>query len=313
MTADVLRPNMTVQSAMRTTIRTCKEIAALISKHTDGQGNGVHKTDIAALGLIQLSDTSTAIRDVIKPALGLVVQGSKKVLIGDTTYCYGASRYIVISVDLPLCAFATEATCDRPYLGLTLDLDPVQLSDVVSQTPALTAEKELVRGWSISDAKVPLLDCFLKLVALLDTPQDIHFLAPLLIREIHYRLLVGEQSEAARQIATSSSNMQSIARAITLLKTHFAESIRIEELAEQVNMSSASLHRHFKAVTAMSPLQYQKQIRLLKARHLMLAENVDAASTAYQVGYESPSQFSREYSRLFGAPPIRDIERLRIV
>jgi transcriptional regulator GlxA family with amidase domain len=157
------------------------------------------------------------------------------------------------------------------------------------------------------------MDCFLKLVKLLDTPQDIPFLAPLVIREIYYRLLVGEQSEAVRQIATSGSNMQNIAKAIKLIKTNFAKPIRIEDLAEQVNMSSSSLHRHFKAVTSSSPLQYQKQLRLLKARHLMLAENADAASTAYQVGYESPSQFSREYSRMFGASPIRDIERLRLV
>ncbi|MEO1444920.1 MAG: helix-turn-helix domain-containing protein, partial [Cyanobacteria bacterium J06635_11] len=147
---------------------------------------------------------------------------------------------------------------------------------------------------------------------LLDTPQDIPFLAPLIIREIYYRLLMGEQGEAIRQIATAGSNMQRIASAIERLKADFAQSLRVEALAEQANMSASSFHRHFKAVTSMSPLQYQKQLRLLEARRLMLAEDADATHAAYQVGYESPSQFSREYSRMFGAPPIQDIQRLRI-
>ena len=255
----------------------------------------------------------TAMRDVSEPTLAIVVQGRKEVLLGEETYRYGVAQYLVISVDLPLCGYATEATPERPYLGLKLDLDPVQLCDIVSQTPPYAAKKESVKGWFISNAAPSLIDCFLKLVKLLDTPQDIPFLAPLIVREIYYRLLVGEQSEAVRQIATSGSNMQNIAKAIALIKTNFAKPMRIEDLAEQVNMSSSSFYRHFKAVTSISPLQYQKQLKLLKARQLMLADNADAASTAYQVGYESPSQFSRESSRMFGAPPIKDIERLRIV
>ncbi|WP_442938174.1 helix-turn-helix domain-containing protein [Nostoc sp.] len=167
-----------------------------------------------------------------------------------------------------------------------------------------------VRGFFVSTAEVSLLDCALRLTRLLDTPRDIPILAPMIIREIHYRLLMGEQSEAVRQIATSGSNMQRIAAVLTRIKTDFTEPLRIEDLAKQARMSPASFHHHFKQVTSMSPLQYQKQLRLLEARRLMLAENSDAAKAAYQVGYESPSQFSREYSRLFGAPPMRDIERL---
>ena len=152
----------------------------------------------------------------------------------------------------------------------------------------------------------------LRLTRLLDTPWDILILAPIIIREIYYRLLTGEQGEAVRQIATSGSNMQRIAEVIKLIKANFTQLMRVEDLAGQARMSPSSFHHHFKQVTSMSPLQYQKQLRLLEARRLMLAENSDAAHAAYQVGYESPSQFSREYSRLFGASPIRDVERLRI-
>ena len=295
-----------------TTVGKCQQIAELISRRTDGKGNGIHGTAISPLEFTRQSNTLTSMHNVSEPILAIVVQGQKKTLIGEETYHYGVAQYLVISVDLPLSGFVTEATPDRPYLGLKLDLDPVQLCEIISQT-STAANQESVKGWFVSDATLPLVDCALKLINLLDTPQDIPFLAPLIIREIYYRLLVSEQSEAVRQIATPSSNMQNIARAIKLIKTNFAKPMRIEDLAEQVNLSSSSLHRHFKAVTSMSPLQYQKQIRLLNARQLMLAENADAASTAYQVGYESPSQFSREYSRMFGAPPIKDIERLRIV
>jgi AraC-like DNA-binding protein len=296
-----------------TTISKCQEIAELVSRLTNDQGNGIHATAIAPLEFTRQSDTFTTMHDVSEPILAIVVQGKKETLLGSETYRYGVAQYLVISVDLPLSGFVIEATAERPYLGLKLDLDPVQLCDIISQTRPYAVKKESVKGWFVSDATLPLIDCALKLVKLLDTPQDIPFLAPLIVREIYYRLLMGEHSEAVRQIATSGSNMQNIAKAIKLIKTNFAKSLRVEDLAEQVNMSSSSLHRHFKAVTSISPLQYQKQLRLLKARHLMLAENADAATTAYQVGYESPSQFSREYSRMFGAPPIKDIERLRIV
>lgn len=194
-----------------------------------------------------------------------------------------------------------------------MNLDPVQLCEIITQTRHHQEKKDnSIKGWFISDASPELIDCAIRLTRLLDTPQDIDFLAPGVIREIYYRLLMGEQSEAVRQVATSGSNMQRIAQVIKLIKTDLSKPMQIENLAEQANMSSSSFYRHFKAVTSMSPLQYQKQVRLLKARQLMLAENANAACAAYQVGYESPSQFSREYSRMFGAPPIKDIERLRI-
>ncbi len=196
---------------------------------------------------------------------------------------------------------------------MKLNLDPIQLCEIIAQTDlSLTQKENPVRGWCVSDAAPPLIDCVIRLTKLLDTPQDIPFLAPLIIREIYYRLLTDQQGEAIRQIAIAGSNMQRIAEVIQQIKVDFTKPLRIEELAEQANMSAASFHRHFKAVTSMSPLQYQKQLRLLTARQMMLAEAIDATQAAYRVGYESTSQFSREYSRMFGAPPIRDMERLRV-
>lgn len=291
----------------------CKELAALITRHTDSQKTGIQKTAIAQLDFMRESFVSTALCGVCEPLLAAVVQGKKAAMLGEETYHYAAAQYLVVSVNLPLSGFVVEATPDRPYLGFKVNLDPRQLCDMIAQIDTETfAGKNSVRGLFVSNADGSLLDCALRLIRLLDTPQDIPILAPLIIREIYYRLLIGEQGEAVRQIATSGSHMHRIAEVIEQIKSNFAQPMRVEELARQVSMSSSSFHHHFKAVTSMSPLQYQKQLRLLEARRLMLAENSDAAHAAYQVGYESTSQFSREYSRMFGAPPIKDIARLRI-
>ncbi len=291
----------------------CEELAALVTRHTDGKGNGLHQTGIENLEFARESLASIPLQNVCEPFLGIIIQGKKEALLGDETYRYGAAQYLVVSVDLPLKGFTVEATPEQPYLGFKLNLDLRQLYDIIADQTSSNASKteNSVRGLFVSNADALLIDCALRLTKLLDTPQDISILAPMIIREIYYRLLIGEQNEAVRQIATSGSNMQRIAEAIQLLKADFTKPMRVETLAEQVNMSSSSFHHHFKAVTSMSPLQYQKQLRLLTARRLMLSENSDATKAAYQVGYESPSQFSREYSRMFGAPPIRDIERLR--
>lgn len=290
----------------------CQELATLVMRHTDANGTIIQPTAIAPLDLTRSDAVSTALHGVYQPILAIVVQGQKEVLLDEERYQYGAGQYLVVSVDLPLSSFVAQATPDQPYLGLKLNLDPMQLCDLVAQMSSSLGKKEnSVRGISVSKVDAEAIECALRLVKLLDTPQHIPMLAPLMIRELYYRLLVGEQGEAVRQIATSGSNMQRIARAIKLIEAEFAQPMRIENLARRVSMSTSSFHQHFKQVTSMSPLQYQKQLRLLEARRLMLAENADATYAAYRVGYESPSQFSREYSRLFGAPPIRDIERLR--
>ncbi|PZD73853.1 HTH-type transcriptional activator RhaS [Acaryochloris thomasi RCC1774] len=271
----------------------------------------MHTTAINQLDLMRES-TAKTLQGVCEPTLAIIVQGKKEVLLNDETYYYGVAQYLVVSVDLPICGFPVEATTSQPYLGLKLTLDPVQLCDIIAQVRPIKDKKEnSVRGLFVNNADLPLIDCATRLTQLLDAPQDIPFLAPMIIREIYYRLLIGEQSEAVRQIATSGSTMQRIAEVLRQINVDFTKPLRVEALAEQANMSSSSFHRHFKEVTSMSPLQYQKQLRLLKARQMMLTESTDAAQTAYQIGYESPSQFSREYSRMFGAPPRRDIERLK--
>jgi AraC-like DNA-binding protein len=305
---------MTIETiSLEAAIRKCTELATLVDRHTDSKGDGLHATAIDRLKFLRESDTSRAMRGMSEPFLAIVVQGKKEVLLNEETYPYGVAQYLVVAVDLPICGFAVEASPARPYLSFAIDLDPVQLCDIIAQINLGSDRKDnAMRGLFVSDAEPSLIDCAIRLTQLLDTPQDIAFLAPTIVREIYYRLLVGEQGEAVRQIATSGSKMHCIAKAIERIKADFAKPLRIETLAEHANMSISSFHRHFKAVTSMSPLQYQKQLRLLTARQMMLVENADATQTAYQVGYESPSQFSREYSRMFGAPPIRDIDRLRV-
>jgi AraC-like DNA-binding protein len=301
-----------------TIVDRCQELATLVTRHTDGKGDGFHKTGIDKLEFQRKStvsnSTCTPLFGITEPIFAILVQGKKKAVLGEEIYLYSATQYIVVSIDLPMSAFIVEASPEKPYLGFKLSLDPLQLCDIITSQASLNISKKenSVRGIFVSTADVPLLDCALRLTKLLDTPQDIPMLAPMIIREIYYRLLMGEQGESVRQIATSGSNMQRIAEVIQLIKADFSQPMRVEKLAEQVSMSPSSFHYHFKEVTSMSPLQYQKQLRLLEARRLMLAENSDASNAAYQVGYESPSQFSREYARMFGAPPIRDIERLRI-
>ncbi len=296
-----------------TSVNRCQELAALLTRHTNNKGNGAYRTGINQLEFIRESSTSIAVHGVHKPLLCIVVQGEKQALLGEETYRYGVAQYLVVSVDLPLSGFVVQATPDKPYLGFSLKLDLAQICDIIAQIRPSTGKKEnSVRGLFVSDADASLIDCAIRLTRLLDTPQDIPFLAPMIIREIYYRLLIGEQGEAVRQIATSGSNMQRVAEVINRIKADFTSSLRVEDLALAADMSPSSFHRHFKEVTSMSPLQYQKQLRLLEARRLMLAENADVTHAAYEVGYTSSSQFSREYSRMFGASPIKDIERLRI-
>jgi AraC-like DNA-binding protein len=293
----------------------CKELAALITRHTEGKGDGFHQTSIDKLQFARESSVASTLAAVSAPMLAIVVQGKKAALLGEETYDYGTGQYLILSVDLPISGFITEATTAQPYLGFKLDLDPRQLGEIITAQASIIASKKetSVRGFFVSTADVPLLDCALRLTKLLDTPQDIPMLAPMITQEIYYRLLMGEQCEAVRQIATSGSNMQRIAAVIQAIKTDFTKRLRIEDLADRAKMSPSSFHYHFKQVTSMSPLNYQKQLKLLEARRLMLVEQSTAATAADLVGYESPSQFSREYARMFGAPPIQDIARLRIL
>lgn len=290
------------------------ELAARIARFTPG--DGVHPTAIAPLWLIRASEPSQPLPSVYEPCLCVVVQGRKRALLADEIYTYDPLNYLVVSVTLPAQGQIIEASPDKPYLCLRIGIDPRVIGELLiqlRQTQAGRAPPKPAgdRGMFLARMSAPLLDAVLRLVRLLDTPHEVPMLAPLALREIHYRVLVGELGRRLRDLCEADSQAQRIGRAIDLLKERYAEPLRIEELANAAYMSPSSLHHRFKAVTAMSPLQFQKQLRLHEARRLMLTEGIEAASAGHRVGYESPSQFSREYRRLFGAPPRREISQLR--
>jgi len=248
---------------------------------------------------------------MLPPSICLIGQGRKRLFLGEETYVYDAQRFLITSVDLPVVAKIIEASGDKPYLGLTMGLDLRLIGQLMLglDMPSVRPSRERL-GIAVSDVSAPLLDAFNRLIRLLETPEDIPALAPLIKQEIFYRLLTGEQGPRLRMITTAGNHSYQISRAIDWLKDNFNKPVKIEELAGKAGLSLSAFHNHFRAMTAMSPLQYQKRMRLNEARRLMLTEHVDASRAAFQVGYESPSQFSREYSRQFGAPPMRDIKNL---
>jgi len=287
-----------------------RELAALIGKYS--KKDGLNDTAIAPLHCFKMSAPSGEMPVLYNASLCLVVQGEKEVMLEDETYHYAASQFLVISVDLPATGHVTVATPEKPYLCLQVDIDPRQLSELITETIRTEVKgAPSERALFVGTTNDQLTDALLRLARLLDTPQDIPLLAPMVLREIYYRLLNGSYGRRIAQIAIHGTKMQRIARVIQRLKTKLSEPIRVEDLAEMAHMSPSSFHFHFKEVTTMSPLQYQKRLRLLEARRLLLVGGTDAASAAYRVGYESASQFSREYSRMFGAPPISDVTNLR--
>ena len=254
-----------------------------------------------------------------EPCICLVAQGAKRVMLGDDEYMYDANHYLISSVGLPVVANVVEASPEVPLLGLALKLDMHMLAQMMvdSNLPIshpvvrpVTRTGRSGRGMRVSEVSMPLLNAFQRLLDLLDSPQDVPVLSPLIHKEILYRLLVGEQGHYLRQLVSTGSHGFQIARAIDWLKKNFIQPLKVDSLARQIGMSTSTFHYHFRAMTSMSPLQYQKWMRLHEARRLMFMEHLDATSAAFQVGYESPSQFSREYRRQFGTPPLRDIKNL---
>jgi AraC-like DNA-binding protein len=267
---------------------------------------------IPRLSLYRAVAPSLPMSVLYEPALCVVVQGRKQAMLGETVYIYDPANYLIVSVDLPMVGGVIAATVEEPYLSLKLSLDAAMLSALLLEMPAeAVSEQKSSAGLALSPLTPDLIDPILRLVRLIDRPADIPMLAPLIEREILYRLLQGPQRAMLRQIAMADSRLSQINRAIGWIKRHYADPFRIETVAEAAHMSPSSFHLHFKAVTSMSPLQYQKQVRLQEARRLILAQHKDAAAAGFAVGYESPSQFSREYRRLFGEPPLRDAARLR--
>ena len=271
-----------------------------------------HITAVPGLSLFRRDEPTGPISGMYEPSVCLVAQGAKRVLLGDDTYVYDAHHYLITSVHLPTVVQIIDASKEKPYLGLRLKLDQREISQLMvdSNLPPPRAQQSS-RGMATGEVTLPLLTAFQRLIDLLVELQDIAILAPIIQREIIYRLLVGDQGARLRQIASAGSQSHQIARAIDWLKGNFTRPLRIDDIATQANMSTSTFHHHFRTLTAMSPLQFQKSLRLNEARRLMLAERLDATTAAFQVGYESASQFSREYSRIFGAPPLRDITNLR--
>lgn len=249
---------------------------------------------------------------LMEPSIVFVVQGAKQLLIGKQSFAYDTERFLLNALDLPASSQVLDANPGRPCLGLVFKLDLQIMAEIIAQSGLQPPRDRAIEGSTVLGVMTPtLLEPFCRLLALLDEPSAIAVLAPLIEREIHFRLLTSDLATRLWQIASVGSQSHRIARAINWLRANYAQPLSINQLATHVQMSVSTLHHHFRLLTAMSPLQYQKWLRLSEARRLMLNERFDAASAAFQVGYESPSQFSREYGRLFGVPPKRDIAELR--
>ncbi|WP_423798080.1 AraC family transcriptional regulator N-terminal domain-containing protein [Neobacillus sp. SAB-20_R2A] len=286
------------------------ELTKIIEGYTGH--DGTQMTAIPTLFFSRYSNETGPNYGVYKPSLCIIVQGMKEVLLSQERFQYGPADYLVASVNLPITGQVTEASSEVPYLALKLEFTPSEILEVLREFQMGVEKKENPkRGMYVSKIEPSLLDAVTRLARLLDTPKDIPVLAPLIRKEIIYRVLQGEHGGMLQQIAIEGSSTNQISDVIEHILNNYEMSFKIEELAEIANMSVSSLHRHFKEVTAMSPIQFQKQLRLQEARSLLLAESADAADVAFRVGYESPSQFSREYSRMFGLPPIEDVKRLR--
>lgn len=283
-------------------------LAALAARHAPA--DGVRETPVPGLALIRYDGPTDRVPTLYRPAVCLIAQGAKVAMLGDEVYRYDPASHLVISVDLPLTGQVVEASPERPYLCIRVDLEPALLSELMLQQPPAPGA-ESARGLHLSRTTPELVDATTRLVGLLDRLRDAPVLAPLIRREIHYHLLTGDQAGIVRQIGAPDSRLSQINRAISWIRDNFDRPFSIEAVTRAAGMSPSALHHHFRTVTAMSPLQYQKQLRLQEARRLMLGEARDAQAAGFEVGYESPSQFSREYARLFGAPPARDAARLR--
>jgi AraC-like DNA-binding protein len=288
-----------------------EELTVLVEQYA--QLEGVTPTAWPTLSFFRADTPSDRSCVMYEPCLGVLLQGNKHILFGTERFEQESGRYLINSIDVPVSAQIMRASPEEPCLCITLRLDPVRIGEWLSEVKLPKPAAATARGFALSELNTDLLDPLLRLVRLLDSPQDLPLLAPLIERELIYRLLTGEQGARLAQIAVVGGQGQQIARAIQWLKQHYNKPLRISDLASMVNMSASSLHHHFREITAMSPLQYQKQLRLHEARRLLLTEGCDVATAAHRVGYESPSQFSREYSRQHGAPPLRDVNRLRQV
>jgi AraC-like DNA-binding protein len=299
-----------VQGSARSVVEMRRALARKIADHVVAEG--LTLTEIPGLGLSRRSVPSACASAAYEPSLIVFVQGEKRIDVGKTTYICDGSNFLLTSVDLPVVSQVIAATPEEPMLGLMLKLEMPAVREILSQQEFhLREESADARGMAVGVTSFELLDACSRLVDLLDAPQDIPFLSGLIQREIVFRLLRSPQGKHLRAIATLGEQSQRTSKAVEWLRMNYAKPLRVEELATMARMGVSTLHHQFRSLTAMSPLQYQKQLRLHVARERMINEGLDAASAAFEVGYESASQFNREYSRFFGQPPMRDIKARR--
>jgi AraC-like DNA-binding protein len=284
------------------------DLVALASRYA--RRPGLHPTPLPTLQIIRADAPYDRVHAMHKPSLCFIVQGTKIVSVGDAVLRYTANQFIYSSVELPVAGEVTEATARRPYLCLVLEVDASLVFDLVSATESID-RKKLPPGTPaiVVGRDDTITEAFGRLLTCLANPVDAKVLAPTVIRELVYRLLRGPYGHAVREVGIADSQTQRIASVIERLKTDFAKTHSMAALARIAGMSVSSFHAHFKKVTTVSPLQYQKHLRLHEARRLLLTTTTSAADAGFRVGYESPSQFSREYARLFGLPPISDLRR----
>jgi AraC-like DNA-binding protein len=292
------------------------ELARLRESITRHVGEGVTTTALPGVSLLCAQRATEPLGDVVEPTLGVIAQGVKQTTLNGHTFTYGPGQFLIVSVDLPVVGHIAQASADTPLLAFVLQLRPDKIASLLLETaPAATPRPGGVdttpAAIAVSDASSALLDAIGRLLALLDAPEDAAALAAGIEREVLWRLITGPQAATVRQIGLADSRLTHLARAIGWIRAHYDETLRVEDLATLATMSVTSFHRHFRAVTSMTPIQFQKQIRLHKARARLLAEPADVTGAGYAVGYDSPSQFSREYRRMYGAPPSRDALALR--
>lgn len=291
-----------------------KELVVLLNDLI--RSDGSCQTPISALSIHRATAPAQEYHGIQEPSFCVVAQGAKMARIGNERYQYNSAKYFVMSVDLPIVGQVVEASPERPYLCVKIKMSPSLVGELAigegggaDQRSSAKPPCKETRALAVSLVGYDLLDAVVRLVRTLYSSRDVKTLAPLILREIHYRLLTGEQGDMLRQITRNNSHAKRIAKAIYWMTINLDQPLRIENIAKEVAMSKSGFHHHFKAVTGLSPLQYQKQLRLYEARRMLMTGEADAATASYHVGYESPSQFSREYSRMFGAPPMRDILR----
>jgi AraC-like DNA-binding protein len=286
-----------------------QELSERISSAVPGDGR--HEVQ-PGLYLYRATATGEVVHIVAKPSLCIIAQGGKEVVAGESRYRYDRAHYLITTVELPLSGQVVEASQEEPYLSLRLTLDPSVVTTVLVESGSKGPGGEPnVRGIEVSTLSAELLNAVLRLVRMLDDPLEFQVLSSSVIREIVFRLLVAGQRDRLRHLVSPGGQSHRMVRAIQLIRDRFDRPIRVEHLAEEFNMSVSGFHAHFKAATSMSPLQFQKQLRLQEARRLMLDENHDAAEAGFRVGYEDAAHFSRDYKRQFGMPPRRDADRLR--